>query len=116
LWVLFSLLFSKILIFKLFFCSKIQSKIFSTPYSTYLVIYHGKLPINKYIKIYPKLSRSSFMDYKFPKCDSIAAYLAVPINLHLFSFFFYPFYSSAATYYYFYMIISLFLSSSSYWI
>jgi hypothetical protein len=42
---------------------------------------HGKPPRRKYIKIYPKLSRSSRRLYSIPRCVFTDEYRAVPVKL-----------------------------------
>ena len=42
---------------------------------------HGRVPLKKYIKIYPNYSKSSLRDYSIPKCVLTEAYRAVPVKL-----------------------------------
>lgn len=49
-----------------------------------LIPYHGNSPFKKYIKMYPKLSRSSLLDYSYPLWAFMLAYLHVPIYIVLF--------------------------------
>ena len=43
--------------------------------------YHGNDPRKKYIKIYPKLSKSSLLLYSIPKWQLIEQNLGVPVNV-----------------------------------